>query len=175
MAKRGPLSGTNAVDLERALSRTVVTVTLLERAPTTAAPTATPTSPGPDPAGRGTGYTIAEAAERVGLTAHTLRYYERIGLLEVERGAGGRRVYRETEIGRITFITRLRSTNLPIAAIRRYFELVDAGPQTEPERLALLEKHRDDVRQQLAAIQEALATIEFKIELYGGNLESCST
>lgn len=110
----------------------------------------------------------------MGLTAHTLRYYERIGLLTVGRDSGGRRAYRDPDIGRITFITRLRSTALPISEVQRYFELVDSGPRTEPERLALLEKHRENVQQQLADIQDALAAIEFKIELYGGKLESCS-
>jgi DNA-binding transcriptional MerR regulator len=146
-------------------------VTLVDPAP--AAPSAATVEPQSETPSAG--YSIAEVAERVGVTAHTLRYYERIGLLAVDRDAGGRRVYREHDVARLTFITRLRSTNLPIGAVQRYFELADAGPHTEPDRLALLERHRDNVRRQLAEIQEALAVIEFKIELYGGSLETCST
>lgn len=137
-------------------------MTLLE-----SAPTGTSVEPG-------TTYSIAEVAERVGVTAHTLRYYERVGLLEVARDGGGRRAYRDSDLGRIIFITRLRSTRLPISELQRYFELVDAGPDTEPERLALLERHRDEVRRQLGEVEAALAAIEFKIDLYGGRLEACA-
>jgi DNA-binding transcriptional MerR regulator len=118
--------------------------------------------------------TIAAVAEQVGVTAHTLRYYERIGLLDVGRDAGGRRQYTDDDIARIVFITRLRAADLPISRIQHYFALVAAGPQTEPERLALLEQHRDEVRVRLASLEEALATIEFKIAVYGGSLTACA-
>lgn len=114
------------------------------------------------------GFTIAEVAEQVGISAHTLRYYERIGLLDVARDGGGRRRYREDDLNRIRFITYLRAADLPIARIQHYFALVAAGPHTEPERLALLEQHRDEIRARLASLETALATIELKIAVYGG-------
>jgi DNA-binding transcriptional MerR regulator len=117
-------------------------------------------------------WTIAEVAERMGITAHTLRYYERIGLLSVGRDDAGRRRYTEDDIRRVYFITRLRAADLPISQIQRYFELVKAGPGTEPERLALLEGHRDEVKARLVNLESALATIEFKIATYGGSLGS---
>ena len=116
--------------------------------------------------------TIADVADRVGVTAHTLRYYERIGLLSIGRDEAGRRRYTEHDINRVHFITRLRAADLPIGQIQRYFSLVAAGPHTEPERLALLEGHRDEIRSRLASLETALATIEFKIAHYGGALGS---
>ena len=126
----------------------------------------------PDPAAPRT-YTIAEVAEKLGVTAHTLRYYERIGLVDVGRDTGGRRQYTDDDVGRILFVTRLRAADLPISRIQHYFALVAAGPHTEPERLALLEGHRDEVRARLASLEDALATIEFKIAVYGGSLTAC--
>jgi DNA-binding transcriptional MerR regulator len=114
---------------------------------------------------------IAEVAQRTGITAHTLRYYERIGLLHVPRDNGGRRRYTETELARVVFITRLRLTAMPIRDIQSYFRLVDAGPGNEADRLALLERHRDQVKARLAQLQSALDVVEFKIATYGGMCE----
>jgi DNA-binding transcriptional MerR regulator len=111
---------------------------------------------------------IAEVAELTGLSAHTLRYYERIGLVEVPRDAAGRRLYDREAVGRVVFITRLRDSDMPIAAIARYVELVKQGPSTEPERLALLEAHRDDILHRLHDLQAALAVVDYKITTYGG-------
>jgi DNA-binding transcriptional MerR regulator len=112
--------------------------------------------------------TIADVAELTGLSAHTLRYYERIGLVEVPRDAAGRRLYDREAVGRVVFITRLRDSDMPIAAIARYVELVKQGPHTEPERLALLEAHREDILNRLRDLQGALAVVDYKITTYGG-------
>lgn len=112
---------------------------------------------------------IAEAAERTGVTAHTLRYYERVGLLEpVGRDAAGYRAYTEVDVGRVVFLTRMRAAGMPIRELRRYVALVEQGPQTEPERLAIMEAHRDAVRARITELHAALETIEFKIAAYGG-------
>jgi DNA-binding transcriptional MerR regulator len=111
---------------------------------------------------------IAEVAERTGVTAHTLRYYERIGLVSVPRDEVGRRVYTADEIGRVVFITRLRQTAMPIRDIQAYFRLVAEGPDTEHQRLALLERHRDEVLARMRELQSALETVEYKIAVYGG-------
>ncbi|MEJ2889359.1 MerR family transcriptional regulator [Actinomycetospora aeridis] len=115
---------------------------------------------------------IADVAELTGLSAHTLRYYERIGLVEVPRDAAGRRLYDREAVGRVVFITRLRDSDMPIAAIARYVELVKQGPDTEPERLALLEAHRADILNRLHDLQGALAVVDYKITTYGG---ACGT
>jgi DNA-binding transcriptional MerR regulator len=114
-------------------------------------------------------FTIAEVAVRTGISAHTLRYYERIGLLEVGRKASGHRRFIERDVERVVFIGRLRATAMPIREIQRYFSLVAGGPSTEDERLALLQAHRGTVRVQLAELEAALGAIERKITRYGGS------
>ena len=108
--------------------------------------------------------TIAEAAERTGLTRHTLRYYERDGLmLGVGRAGSGHRRYSERDLGWIELITKLRATGMPIREVRRYAELVRAGDGNEDERLALLRAHRERVRTQLETMAVYLDAIDMKI------------
>ena len=110
---------------------------------------------------------ISAASEAVGLSAHTLRYYERAGLLRpVARADSGHRRYDEDDLAWIEFLTKLRSTGMPIRQIRRYAELLWAGEHTEPERLALLEAHRDQVSAQLAETECCLERIDHKIAFY---------
>ena len=116
-------------------------------------------------------FTIAEVADKTGVSAHTLRYYERIGLLDVGRHASGHRRFTEPDVERVVFIGRLRATAMPIRDIQRYFALVAQGPATEDERLALLKAHRAAVRSRLRELETALGAIEHKIARYGG---SCS-
>jgi DNA-binding transcriptional MerR regulator len=115
---------------------------------------------------------IAEAARRTGVSAHTLRYYERAGLVvtPVDRTHGGRRRYRELDLEWITICTRLRATGMPIKGIRRYAELVAAGRGNEAERLDVLESHRDEVLAKIAELQENLTLIDHKIDVYRGRL-----
>jgi len=114
-------------------------------------------------------YSIADVAERTGVTAHTLRYYERVGLLDVGRQASGHRRFSSNDVDRVVFIGRLRATAMPIRDIQRYFELVARGPATEPARLKLLEAHRAAVRARLSELEAALDAIEYKIARYGGS------
>jgi DNA-binding transcriptional MerR regulator len=114
------------------------------------------------------GLSIAEAAAYTGVSAHTLRYYERAGLVitSVDRTGGGRRRYHKRDLDWIKICTKLRATGMPIKSIRCYAELVSAGPGNENERLALLEAHRTDVAAKLAEIQENLKLIDHKIDVY---------
>ncbi len=114
------------------------------------------------------GLSIAEAARRTGVSAHTLRYYERAGLVvtAVDRTHGGRRRYQQQDLNWISICTRLRATGMPIKTIRRYAQLVAAGPGNEEERLALLEDHRTEVTAKLAEIEDNLKLITYKIDVY---------
>jgi DNA-binding transcriptional MerR regulator len=118
------------------------------------------------------GLSIAEAARRTGVSAHTLRYYERAGLVvtRVDRTAGGRRRYHELDLKWIKVCTKLRATGMPIKTIRRYAELVAAGPGNEQDRLALMEAHRVEVLAKLAELQENLELIDHKIDVYRGSV-----
>jgi DNA-binding transcriptional MerR regulator len=103
---------------------------------------------------------------------HTLRYYERAGLVvtAVARTAAGRRRYRQQDLNWITVCTRLRATGMPIKDIRRYAQLVSAGPGNERERLDLMESHRADVIARIAELRDNLQAIDHKIDVYRGRL-----
>ena len=111
--------------------------------------------------------TIAQAAEESGLSAHTLRYWERAGLLApVTRNGSGHRRYAAEDLERIRFLTRLRATGMPIRRVRRYAELANRGDDTQQERLQLLEAHREAVRAHLEETAAHLELIDWKIDLY---------
>ncbi|HWI42717.1 MAG TPA: MerR family transcriptional regulator [Nocardioides sp.] len=120
-----------------------------------------------------TGLSIADAAARLGLTADTLRYYEKDHLLlrAVPRASSGHRRYEEPDLRWIELVTRLRSTGMPIRDVRRYADLVRAGEGNEAQRLALLRAHRERVLQQLAEVTSHLGAIDYKIGLYEDTLE----
>lgn len=113
-------------------------------------------------------YSIAEVADRTGLTAHTLRYYERDDLLlrPVGRDTGGRRAYDDEDLRWITMVTCLRATGMPIREVRAYAELVREGDGSQAERLEMLLAHRTAVLEQLAEVQRHLGAVDAKIELY---------
>src|ERR1700743_1653311 len=112
------------------------------------------------------GLPIAHAARTSGLSVHTLRYYERAGLIgDVDRASSGHRRYSDADMAWVEVIRCLRAPGMPIARIRRYAELVRTG-DNERERLALLKEHREAVRAQLAEGQGHLAFVERKIAKY---------
>jgi DNA-binding transcriptional MerR regulator len=117
---------------------------------------------------------ISEAARATGLTAHTLRYYERAGLMldPVDRADSTHRRYSERDIDWVILLTRLRKTGMPIRLVRRYAELVRAGDGNEEERLALLEEHRRGVLQQLEEVASNLEAIDYKIRIYRERISS---
>jgi len=112
--------------------------------------------------------TIAEAAQQVGVSVHTIRYYERAGLLltSIERNGSGHRRFSSEDVDWIVLCTRLRSTGMPIRRIHEYAELVRAGAGNEAERLDLLETHRADVIAQLSDARQNLRMIDAKIARY---------
>ena len=111
---------------------------------------------------------IADAAQVTGLSPHTLRYYERAGLMlePITRATSSHRRYNQAEVDWVTFLTKLRSTGMPIRTMRRYADLVREGSGTEAERLELLQSHRRTVQAQLEAAASHLKAIVYKISLY---------
>jgi len=118
------------------------------------------------------GMTIAEAAERTGLTPHTLRYYERDGLMlrAVRRTSSGHRVYTDLDLTWVTMLTRLRATGMSIREVKAYAALCRQGDGNEAERLALLQTHRARVLAQLAEVHEHLEAIDVKIGMYASKV-----
>ena len=112
-------------------------------------------------------WSISEAAQRVGLDPDTLRYYERRGVLpEPQRDSGGRRVYSASDVHLIEVLLHLRSTGMPLATIAEFTRWVAADPGGVIERLELLRRHRDHVRDQIAEWATSLEVIDGKIEDY---------
>jgi DNA-binding transcriptional MerR regulator len=115
--------------------------------------------------------TIAEAAREAGVTTHTLRYYERAGLLTpIERNGSGHRRFTHEDVEWVVVVTKLRATGMPIRRIRDYAALVVAGDGNEDARLGILEAHRQDVLERLSEIERNLELIDYKIGLYRDKL-----
>lgn len=112
--------------------------------------------------------TITEVADLLDLSPHTLRYYERAGLVEVDRDGSGHRSYRPDTVRRLVFLTRMRLSGMAMRDLQHYVELVDAGEDTVPERLDMLLEHRDTIRRQIRELTLSLAATEYKIATYGG-------
>ena len=113
------------------------------------------------------GLTVKEVAALTGLSAHTLRYYEREGLVDpVGRAKSGHRRYSERDIAWIEFLGRLRATGMPIRKMKRFANLRRRGDASVPARRALLEEHRTEVRRRVAELETDLRVIDEKVELY---------
>lgn len=111
---------------------------------------------------------ISEVAEATGLSTHTLRYYERAGLMlmPVDRASSTHRRYTDQDVAWVQFLTKLRSTGMPIVNVREYVELARRGDATTVDRMELLLRHRIAVVAQLVEVTNSLAAIDFKIALY---------
>ncbi|MBN1966874.1 MAG: MerR family transcriptional regulator [Anaerolineae bacterium] len=116
--------------------------------------------------------TIQEVANATGLSEHTLRYYERIGLITaIRRAENGHRRYSAGDLGWIDFLKRLRATGMPIEQMKEYAALQRAGEHTLTARLNLLKAHRRAVLEQIAELEENLSVIEYKIDWYSHEQE----
>ncbi|MFJ9180392.1 MerR family transcriptional regulator [Streptomyces sp. NPDC102360] len=114
-------------------------------------------------------YTISEVVALTGLTAHTLRWYERIGLMpDVDRSHTGQRRYSNRDLDWLALVGKLRLTGMPVADMVRYAELVRRGEETFDERRELLEATRRDVLNRVAELQDTLAVLDYKIDFYAG-------
>ena len=110
---------------------------------------------------------IQQVAAKTGLSIHTLRYYERLGLMaSIHRLPNGHRRYSEDDLEWIDFLKCLRSTALPVAEMQRFAEITRQGESTLRERRELLEAHQHNVSLALQEMQQTLAIIEAKIAHY---------
>lgn len=116
--------------------------------------------------------TIGEISEKTDIPESTLRYYERKGLIKVERDSGGRRDYEESDIEWVKFIQRLKETGMLLKDIKRYSELRYLGKSTMPERLGILQEHRKYVIEQQIKWKEYLQNLDDKIIFYQKSIES---
>lgn len=109
--------------------------------------------------------TIAELASAAGLSAHTLRYYERAGLVPLvarDRSSGHRR-YSPGHVGWIAFLRNLRAAGMPVREMRAYARLVTKGDATWPERQAMLRKHRERVEAMIRQLEAHRRVLDDKL------------
>ncbi|MBL1075586.1 MerR family transcriptional regulator [Nocardia sp. 2] len=115
-------------------------------------------------------YSIGEVSERSGLTRDTLRWYERIGLMDyVGRDHAGQRRFSDRDLDWLELIGKLRRTGMSVADMVRYAELVRAGDSTFPERLEMFRRTRADVLAQIEELQQTVAVLDCKIANYEGD------
>ncbi|MFJ7203230.1 MerR family transcriptional regulator [Streptomyces sp. NPDC098789] len=123
-----------------------------------------------------TRYTISEVEARTGLTQHTLRWYERIGLMpHVDRSHSGQRRFSDKDLDWLAFVGKLRATGMSVADMVRYAELVREGQHTFRERRELLERTRREVRARIDELTDALAVLDYKIGFYADTADIADT
>jgi DNA-binding transcriptional MerR regulator len=110
---------------------------------------------------------ISKVSGRYGISADTLRYYERIGLIPpVNRNKNGVRDYTEIDLKRVEFVKCMRSAGLPIEALIKYYSLVQQGDQTIEARKKILKEQREQLVAKMEDIQKTLDLLDHKLEVY---------
>lgn len=111
-----------------------------------------------------TEYTIQEVAKLTGLSIDTLRYYERIELLEpVRRASSGHRRYSQRDLAWIDLLIRLRDTGMPLAQMARFAQLRRQGAATVSDRRIMLEQHQQLLEQRMRGLEQNMAVLQQKI------------
>ena len=117
--------------------------------------------------------TIAEVSEKYQISADTLRYYEKEGLIPyISRSEGGVRNYTEEDCARIGFVKCMRSAGLSIEVLKQYFELFAKGKRTLKTRRDLLSTEREKLKDRMTELQETLKRLDYKISVYDNALKS---
>ena len=112
-------------------------------------------------------YSPGQIADKTGFSLDTLRYYERIGLLDdIARTAGGQRIFDDNDIAWLGILRCLRDTGMPIAEMQEFVRLMNGGAGTATERAEVLTAHHQRVEDQINRLQGHLAQIRSKIEIY---------
>lgn len=111
-------------------------------------------------------YTISQTAERFHLHPHTLRYYEKEGILAPRRTEKGIRYYSESDLEQLEMVCCLKSTGMPLKEIRKYFDLCAQGDQTVEQRLEIFAAQRRHILAEMEDLQKHLTKIENKIRWY---------
>ncbi len=111
-------------------------------------------------------YTISDIAEKVEISAHTLRYYEKEGIIEPDRSESGVRQYDDQHVKWMRFVKKLRETKMPIVKIKQYAQLYKEGAHTTALRLKLLEEHHHSIQKQVETLIETEKLLDKKITVY---------
>ena len=118
-------------------------------------------------------YSIQDVSNKTGLSTHTLRYYEKEGLISgVERSQGGFRQYTDEDLERLGLIRCLKNTGMSIQEIARFVQLTHEGDHTLEERVELLREHRERVLERMAEMQEHLDKVTWKLNFFSEKLRA---
>lgn len=119
------------------------------------------------------GYSIDHAATETGVSKHTLRYYEREGLMApVAKGTNGHRRYSDDDLGWVRFLQLLRATGMPIREMKEFVDLTHAGDHTIADRVTVLAHYREALVARMAKDRDHLERIDFKLEYYSNVLKA---
>jgi DNA-binding transcriptional MerR regulator len=112
-------------------------------------------------------YSITQAAKKMQLTAYTLRYYDREGLLpSISRTKAGNRVFTEADLDMLSVICCLKNTGMPIKEIKQFTDWQNEGDHTLHARQDMLLKHKEDVLKQMEDLKENLRLLDHKLDYY---------
>ena len=113
------------------------------------------------------GYSIGQVAEKMGLTAHTLRYYEKEGLLPfVKKTGSGLRIFSDEDIGWLQMIECLKGTGMPLKGIKQYIDWYIEGDATLEKRLEMFKRQKVRLEEQMAQLKQHMEKSDYKISLY---------
>ena len=118
-------------------------------------------------------YTIAQLSRLTGLSVHTLRYYEKEGLIpQVKREAGGRRLYGEDDLEWLAVVFCLKRSGMEISEIKDYMRLCRQGDKSLPQRLEMFKLRREKVEDKIKELERTLEAVNYKIQYYQDAIQS---
>lgn len=111
-------------------------------------------------------YTISEIAEKMNVSAHTIRFYDKEGLLPFVKRVNGRRVFKDTDFAWLRILNCLKNTGMPLKEIRRYMQLCQLGDASLPDRQKIILKQKESLEEQIRFLQYNLKELEYKVWYY---------
>lgn len=121
-------------------------------------------------------YTVKQVAEKMGISAHTLRFYDKEGLFpHVSRDANNVRLFSEVDLEWVSIVQCLRETGMPLAEVKEYIHLCLLGDSSIPTRYQMIQNQVQRAEQELAAMEKRINTLRRKVEYYNGLLEEQSS
>lgn len=111
--------------------------------------------------------TIQEVSNSTGLSKHTLRYYEKLGLIgPVKKGQSNYREYSKKDLNRIEFIINMRNAGMSLVNLKEYINLTTQGDVTIEERRSILLKNKNKIAEEISVLEKSMYYIDYKIENY---------
>ncbi|MGG0390464.1 MerR family transcriptional regulator [Priestia megaterium] len=118
-------------------------------------------------------YSIGEFSKIVGLSGHTLRFYEKEGLIKVNRDENNVRIYSDENKLWIESLLHLKNTGMSLKDMKRFAMWGHMGDKTMEERLDLLRNHRKKVVEDLEKLRQSLEHLDKKIDFYENEVGDC--